>query len=249
MRKTVKKVNAIINKSTMESCVNGDMEALMKQSNELKDGARDREFNDIKSTENRANNKKFQEIRNSMVADGIEFSKDVVNLYFNTKNATADYRKAEAFKISPEDLQEIIGNKQIIEDTASINKSNAKKHNGKKAFSNIFWGSLSFVSLIFRKGVYLTSGEMDSHGRMIDRDGPLSSQKAKRTRHVFMTAFEPYKRKADALEREILNNYDLIMKNKNEMKKKEFEEWKNGFVRDMLVRVEAQCAQQAENEE
>ena len=251
MRKTVKKVNAIINKDTMDSCVNGDMEALMKQSNELKDGARGREFNDIKSTENSVNDIKFQKIRNSMIADGIEFSKDVVNLYFNTKNATADYRKAESFKISDEELEEIIGNKQVIECIASKNKSIEKKHNMTKAASFGLFGSLTFFSILFGKFVAtcIYSGEMDNHGRMIDRNGPLASQKAKRTRHVFMTAFEPYKQKADALEREISNNYELIMKNKNEMKKKDFEAWKKGFVRDMLVKVEAQCAQQTQYEE
>ena len=38
------------------------------------------------------------------------------------------------------------------------------------------------------------------------------------------------------------------MKNKKKMKKDEFEAWQNKFAREMLVRVEAQCAEQSNND-
>ena len=62
----------------------------------------------------------------------------------------------------------------------------------------------------------------------------------------FLTVFEPYQKKANALESEILKNYKYIMQKKSEMKKKEFEEWQKGFARELLVKVEAQCANETQ---
>ena len=187
----------------------------------------------------------FKRIRNNLTAIAMEVSKDVIEQYHDLGPS-----KERKVNINVNNLKR---DKAELEDKAASFKA-VKKPNFPYAINMAVGTTLSGVllalpSFVGPLGIFASLAGAGS-AIALYKFGENKSKKVnddfriKRTE--FVRAFEPYREKADLLEREVLNNYDFIMQNKKKMKKKEFEEWQKGFARELLVKVENQYANETQ---